>query len=152
VLTRDRPRAYEIVRTLLPPGPASVIEFGCGGGSGRAYLGERIRYLGLERSRGGMRCRGVDVRRGFDWDTRTDIPTGFDMAVCLEIPKDLKPSAVLWKMGEAIREGGVVVVGMGALGDRDKLKRFFREVTVWNTGRVLLAACRGIKTGQELAA
>jgi hypothetical protein len=148
----DRAKAYCIVRDLLSPGPVSVIEFGCRDGRGRLYLGRAVsRYLGLERSRGGA-AAGVDVRRGFDYSERTDIPRGFDVGICLSIPRDLRPGAVVWTVGQAVKEGGSVFIGVKLPGDAERLKKLFRTVGVWQSGGVALAECRGLKTAKEIAA
>ena len=39
---------YDVVRRLLPDGPATVLEVGCGMGGVGARLAQRYRYLGLE--------------------------------------------------------------------------------------------------------
>src|SRR5262245_20319146 len=39
---------YDVIRRLLPVGPASVLEIGCGMGGVGARLAQRYRYVGLE--------------------------------------------------------------------------------------------------------
>jgi hypothetical protein len=148
----NRAKAYAIIRDLLPPEPVSVIEFGCRDGRGRTYLGERVRYLGLERSRMTRPWPGVDVRAGFDYLERVDIPAGFDVGICLAIGRDWDAGSVVWRLAKAVRPGGQVFVGLRGFGDVEKVRKFFREVKVWQASDVLLVECRGLKTAKEIAA
>lgn len=147
-----RVKAYMAVRDLLPPGPVRVIEFGCRDGRGRLYLGERVRYLGLERSRVKYSWPGVDVRVGFDWGERADIPAGFDVGICLTIPRDMKPGHAVWRLGRAVKEDGMVFLGLRGFGEIDRVKRFFRKVDAWQTKDLLLVQCQGLKSAEEMAA
>lgn len=148
----DRARAYQVVRALLPPEPVAVIEFGCRDGRGRTYLGERVRYLGLERSRVAKPFPGVDVRVGFDWSTSADMPSGFDAGICLSVPRWTTPGNVVWRLGQAVRKDGLVVLGLKGPGEREHLKKFFREVRLFKVGSAVIAACTGTKEAREVAA
>jgi hypothetical protein len=147
----DRAKAYCIVRDLLPPGPVSVIDFGCRDGRGRNYLGETVRYLGLERSRV-KAWPGVDVRGGFDYSERIDMPTGFDAAICLSLPLWANPGTVVWRLGQAVKAGGQVFVGVKFPGDIERVKRFFRTAKVWRAAGVTMVEGQGLKTAKEIAA
>ena len=146
-----RTHAYPIARALLPPEPVSVIEFGCHDGRGKAYLGTTGRYLGLERSRR-KTAPGVDVRTGFDFTSRTDIPSGFDVAICLLPPPGIKSVAMVWTMAKAVKETGLVLWRVKTAGERGRLLQVFKDVTIWRNDGVMVAECRGVRTDAEVAA
>ena len=115
-------------------------------------MGEQVRYLGLERSKWFKTWRGVDVRTGFDIEKRTDIPSGFDVGICLRIYEDSRPGTVVWRVGQTVKKEGMVFIGLQGYGDVDRVRKMFKSVKVWEAPKVLLAQCEGMRTAQEVAA
>jgi len=150
----DRPSAYRVAGRLLPPGPISVIDLDCRDGRGKFYLGreDEITYLGLEKNRMRRAATGADVRIGFNWVERDDTPGGFDAAICLLMPRWNRPGVIAWRLGQLVKKGGVVILGLKRLGDRERLKEFFAEVRVFQSSGVQLAVCLGAKSAEEIAA
>jgi SAM-dependent methyltransferase len=114
---------YDLVRRMIPPGVADILEVGCGQGALGVRLAGRYRYLGLEPdpdSYAVARHRFAKTGRGEVLDTLPGSPgTGgqrrFDLICAFEVLEHIKDdAAALAEWGQWLRPGGWLLLSVPA--------------------------------------
>lgn len=133
-LERRRLRAYE---QLLGPGPATVLDLGCGRGRLLRLLrrfGPPVwRLVGVElglaeEARAALAADGIEAHAGLYEETRFD-EAPFDLVVGQQVIEHaVEPGAMLAKVRGELREGGRLVLDTP---DWDSLDRRLFEKSTW---------------------
>jgi trans-aconitate methyltransferase len=109
-------RQYQLLAAVLEQEAGeeeslSILDFGCGSGSGRLYLPKRHGYIGVERNgkaTSQLAKTGAYVVKT-DFLEGEEYPSERDAAVCVRAER-YPPQTLLWRMSRAVKDGGLVAV------------------------------------------